>query len=208
MNNLKLIKFHVMRQPVAQKGLSLIEVLVSLVIFALGMLGAGGLLMSSLRSGQYSGNASVGTGLARDYGELMQLIPSNTANTAAAATSSFTIDTDSTDVTAPSLNCQASACTPSEFVSKSTWDWTQRVKTELPGGRAVICKDSTPKGSDGLYNWVCDGTGDLMVMKIGWTAKTGPAGTGDDILSAKDADDVFRPKMVVVLFGNQTDFVP
>ena len=46
----------------------------------------------------------------------------------------------------------------------------------------------------------------MMVVKFGWAAKTGAAGTGDEILSATESG-VVRPKMVVTLFGNQTDFV-
>lgn len=188
--------------------MTLVEVLVALVIFALGMLGSGALLLSSMRSSQFSSTASVGIGLARDYGDLMQMIPPSVISTGVGTTSSFTIDTAETGSTAPSPDCQATACNPTEMVEKGTWEWAQRVKTELPGGRAVVCKDSNPKGTDGLYNWACDGSGDLMVVKFGWNAKSGPAGTGDNILSAKDADDVVRPKMVITLFGNQTDFVP
>jgi prepilin-type N-terminal cleavage/methylation domain-containing protein len=59
----------------AAVGMTLIEVLVALVIFALGMLGAGGLMLASLRSGQFSRNASIATSLARDYSDIMQMIP-------------------------------------------------------------------------------------------------------------------------------------
>jgi len=188
--------------------MTLVEVLVALVIFALGMLGAGGLIMSSLRSGQLSGNASVAIGLARDYGEIMQTIPPAVVSTGVGGTNSFIIDT-ATSMSAPT-DCKGSSatCTPAQMVSFSTYEWAKRVVAALPGGRAVVCRDSTIKDSaTGLYQWECDGTGSMMVVKFGWAAKTGAAGTGDDILSAKDANNLARPKMVVTLFGNQTDFV-
>jgi hypothetical protein len=45
----------------------------------------------------------------------------------------------------------------------------------------------------------------MTVIKFGWRAKTGAAGTGDNILSATDANNVVRPKLVVTLFGNQEE---
>ncbi len=187
--------------------MTLVEVLVALVIFALGMLGAGGLIVSSLRAGQLSTTAAVANGLARDYGEVMQMIPATVVTTGVAdASNTFTIDTD-TAMSAPSQVCKATACTPEQMVTASTWEWAQRVKGTLPGGRAVVCKDTSPRGSDGLYQWDCDTSGTMMVVKFGWTAKTGPEGTGDEILNTKDGNNVVRPKMVVTLFGNQTDFI-
>ena len=190
-----------------QRGMTLVEVLVALVIFALGMLGAGGLIVTSLRASQLSTTASVANALARDYGEMMQMIPATVVTTGALdASNTFTIDT-SDSVSAPSETCKTTACTPQQMVTASSWEWSQRVKNALPGGRAVICKDTSPRDSDGLYKWDCDTSGTMMVVKFGWTAKTGPAGTGDDIMNAKDGNDVVRPKMVVTLFGNQTDFI-
>ncbi|MBP6483397.1 MAG: type IV pilus modification protein PilV [Rhodoferax sp.] len=182
--------------------MTLVEVLVALVIFALGMLGAGGLIMSSLRSGQYSGYASVAIGLARDYGEMMQLIPATVESTAVTGNNNaFFVDSEST-LTAPTT-CRGSGatCDADAMILFSRYDWVQRVKAAFPGGRAVVCKDKTPKDANGLYTWDCDNTGTLIVVKFGWLAKTGPAGTGDDFI------DEVRPKMVVTLFGNQTDFV-
>ena len=181
--------------------MTLVEVLVALVIFALGMLGAGGLIMPSLRSGQHTAQASVAIGLARDYGELMQLIPASVQSSAASSANPFLFDTNTT-MTAPT-SCQgaSAACTPTEMINFGKYDWAQRVKAALPGGRAVVCQDTAPKNADGLYEWTCDNTGTLVVVKFDWVTKVGPAGTGDDNL-----DDA-RPKMVVTLFGNQTDFV-
>ncbi len=186
--------------------MSLVEVLVALVIFAIGMLGAGGLILSSLRSNQFSTSASTAISLARDYGDIMQTIPARVESTAAGTTSAFTIDTDAS-MTAPSQTCQTNTCTPDQMIAASTWDWIQRVKAALPKGRAVICKDTDPKDSNGLYKWDCDESGSMMVIKFGWVAKTGAAGTGDDNLNATDSNNVVRPKLAVTLFGNQTDFV-
>ena len=189
-----------------QRGMTLIEVLVALVILALGLLGAGGLILASLRSSQYATSASVAMGLARDYGEIMQTIPARVISTGAAGTNVFLIDTNAS-MSEPTAKCTSSACTASEIAARSAWEWAQRVKMELPQGRAVICKDTEPKDADGLYQWNCNDSGTMMVAKFDWVAKTGASGTGDDNLNAKDANNIVRPKLVVTLFGNQTDFV-
>ena len=137
----------------------------------------------------------------------MQTIPPSVVSTGVGATNSFIIDTASS-MSAPT-DCKGSSatCTPAEMVSFSTYEWAKRVEATLPGGRAVVCRDATIKDSaTGLYQWACDNTGTMMVLKFGWAAKTGAAGTGDEILSATESG-VVRPKMVVTLFGNQTDFV-
>ena len=192
----------------AAVGMTLIEVLVALVIFALGMLGAGGLMLASLRSGQFSRNASMATSLARDYSDIMQMIPPTVIATAGGATNTFTIDTASPPAL-PAQRCKTGDCTPTEMINMAVWDWSRRVISSLPGGRAVICKDTEPRETSGaaagLYRWECNDTGDLMVVKFGWEAKTGPSGTGDDTLTATDANSNVRPKMVITLFGNQQE---
>lgn len=93
-----------------------------------------------------------------------------------------------------------------KMLAFSTWEWAQRVQSALPAGRVGVCSDSSPK-ENGLYKWDCDGLGNMRVVKFGWRAKTGPTGTGDDILVATDSSGAVRPKMVITLFGNQADFV-
>jgi type IV pilus assembly protein PilV len=183
-----------------QLGMSLVEVLVALVIFALGLLGAGGLLLSSLRTGQFSSSASTAMGLARDYGELMQLVPASVVSTTTAGTSVFTIDTTNTLATPTDCKGTSATCTPQQAISFGVFEWADRVRNALPNGRAVVCKDSEPKTSDGLYKWACDEVGDLTVVKFGWASKA--ASAGGDTAFTQDL-----PKLTIVLFGNQNEFV-
>lgn len=190
-----------------QRGMSLIEVLVALVIFALSMLGSGALLLSSLRSGQHTLYSSNAIFFAQEFGELMQLVPAsaNSTGTTAHADSWFLIDTDTT-IVAPSLNCQTATCDPSKMAAWNIWEWSRRVQAALPGARVVTCHDTNPRNSDGHFKWDCDDAGGLIVAKFGWISKKG--GAGDDVLSSVGSDGKpLRPNMVITLFGNQTDFV-
>jgi type IV pilus assembly protein PilV len=180
--------------------MSLIEVLVALVIFSVGLLGAGGLILSSLRSSQFSASAANAMSLARDYGELMQTVPAAVISTSADGTSTFSIDTYNTLAAPTDCKGASTVCTVAQTVNFGVFEWASRVQKTLPGGRAVVCKDSTPKTSDGLYKWACDDTGDLMVVKFGWNSKNANA-SGE----TQYANDL--PKLTIVLFGNQKDFI-
>ena len=84
-------------------------------------------------------------------------------------------------------------------------EWKSRVTTELPGGRAVICRDSAPKdtsgASSGLYHWACDDQGDMLMVKIGWAGKADKADQTQQTIAAEN-----RPRIVMTVFGNQKDF--
>lgn len=184
--------------------MSLIEVLVALVIFAIGLLGAAGLQLSSMRSGQFSAAASTAMSLARDYGEMMQIVPASAISTSAGGTNVFVIDSANTLSTPPDCRGTSATCTAEQMAAFNVNEWVQRVRASLPGGRAVVCKDTEPRGSDGLYRWACDDTGTMMVVKFDWVskdAKSPDAGKGE--LVYKNAG----PKLVISLFGNQAEFV-
>ena len=189
-----------------QNGFSLVEILVSIVILGLGMLGAAGLQLATLRSNQYSAQASVATQLVRDYEEITQLVRSADVTTGEAASILTAVDTDTADGTATE-SCFGSAadCTPATLAAYMLADWKKRVRSDLPGGRAVVCRDSTPKATSGtnagLFRWACDGTGDMLMVKIGWSARTDKT---DATMQAIATDNL--PRVVMTIFGNQQDF--
>lgn len=194
------------RTPVGrEKGFSLIEVLVSIVIFGIGLLGAAGLQLATMRSNQFTAQASVATQLVRDYEEITQMLRSADLSTSEGTNALSSLDTGTADTS--TINCQSSsaACTPSELATFMLKEWKTRVSTELPGGRAVVCRDSAPKDtsgtSSGLYHWACDDQGDMLMVKIGWIGKADKTDQTQQTISAEN-----RPRIVMTVFGNQKDF--
>ena len=158
-------------------GFSLIEVLIAMLILSFGVLSMGGLQLAALKSNQIAGNMSLAATLAKDYSEMMR---SNwgLSSTTTVSANPYLFDTSvSSSFTAtPSTTCGASTCNVSQMATLHVADWAQRVASQLPGGRAVVCRDLTPRNSDGTYRWSCsNGTSTAVVspvtIKIGWVDK-------------------------------------
>lgn len=183
------------------------EILVSLVIFSIGMLGTAGLQLATLRSNQFTAQAATATQLVRDYEEIVQMIPS-AAISASEGTSTFSaLDTNVTSIgTITECKGTAAQCTPAQSAAYLLNEWKNRVTTSLPAGRAVICRDNAPKDTsgagEGLYHWNCNGQGDMIMVKLGWAAKIAK---NDKVMQAISED--VRPRIVITIFGNQKDFV-
>ena len=84
-------------------------------------------------------------------------------------------------------------------------DWGKRVQSQLPGGRAVVCRDTTPADANGNYKWDdCNKQGDQMRVKLGWHSKRmSDADTSANTQSWMTDDN---PRMVVTVMGNLRDY--
>ena len=189
-----------------ETGFSLIEVLVSIVILGIGMLGAAGLQLATLRSNHFTAQASVATQLVRDYEEITQMLRSAAISSSEGTSALSGLDTATADSsTIPNCQTTSATCDSGQLAAFMLDEWKARVKTQLPGGRAVVCRDSAPKDTSGahagLYHWACDDKGDMLMVKIGWT---GRADKTDQAQQAISSDD--RPRVVMTVFGNQKDF--
>ena len=197
-------------QTRTQQGFTLIEVLVALIVFTIGLLASAGLMLSSLRATQFAGQSVIGTAFTREYGELMQLIPSSAAatyNAAASGDLSFKLDTKTgTGSNAASCTGSDKKCSTKDMINAMKDDWGKRVQAQLPGGRAEACRDSTAADADGNYKWGdCDGVGEQMRVKLGWhSKKMSDANTDSGGQSWMNADN---PRMIVPVMGNLKDYV-
>lgn len=157
-----------------QVGFSLVEVLISMLILALGILAMGGLQLASLRSNQNSGKGAIAATLAKDYSEMMRSNTTVSNNTSTAANiNPYLFDTASATsfTTPPAVDCTVAVCTPAQIATLHVADWAQRVVGQLPNGRAVVCRDANPKNANGSNKWACDDSGGMVTIKLGWEAK-------------------------------------
>lgn len=116
-----------------QKGIGLIEVLIALLVLAVGILGLVGMQLNAKRAGFEATQRSVATSLARDILERMRSNPTQLDVYAAAATN---LDVDAYTGTA-GTDCTATAgCTPAELAAWDMWDWIKMIqgdRTRLSG---------------------------------------------------------------------------
>ena len=140
-----------------QQGTTLVEVLISLVVLSIGLLGIAGVNTVSLRNNQASYYRTQATTLAMDISERIR------ANMVAAEAGNY-----DNGVAAANANCfTAAGCTAAQMAGQDLFEWSAQVTANLPIGSSVVCLDST--GNDGTAGAVaCDGNGRQYAIKIFW----------------------------------------
>lgn len=110
-----------------QRGISLIESLIAMVVMALGILGIVGVQMRALTDTQAGVRRAQAIRLIEDLGERLQSNPDALNNLGAYASS---------PETAP--DCAAAACTPAQIATYDAWQWRRHVAAALPAGSATV----------------------------------------------------------------------
>ena len=113
-----------------QRGISLIESLVAIVVMALGILGILGVQMRTLTDTQTSVRRAQAVRLIEDLGERMKINPNALADINAYVS-------DFSDEPAPG-DCQSKSCTNTQLVAYDLGNWKQAVKNSLPLGQASV----------------------------------------------------------------------
>ena len=111
-------------------GFTLIEVLVALVVMAVGMLGIAGLYIESLRSGQMSVSYTNAVTLAASMADRIRANPTAIGAYAGAAAGNGTAGTAAN-------NCVngAADCAPPQMAADDWFWWYEDVKDQIPEGR-------------------------------------------------------------------------
>ena len=187
----------VMQGALRNAGFSIVEVLVSIVVLTVGMLGMVGMQASSLQANRDARLQSIATLQARELAEMMrgnQAIASLTLSNPYVGTFTAPLSHSTLNYC---LNVAATAACPSttEIAQAQMTEWLTRVDAELPNARVVICLDAAPFDSTGLSRWACTAGSDAsMVIKIGWTrSSTNKALTGSAALERATVPSVVFP---------------
>lgn len=147
-----------------QRGFTLVEVLVTLVIFAFGMLGVAGLQMVSLASMDGAQNRSVASLKAAEMAERIRANPRAVYAGAAAAHGSCRTSHYSDRHETPA------DCGADTLAGDDVWDWDTELAARLPKGKGVVCNDATPDDGTPAAP-ACDGNATVIAIKVWWTDK-------------------------------------
>ena len=182
-------------------GFSMLEVLISIVVLSIGMLGMVGLQASSLQANRESRLQAAGVALARELGESIR---SNPDAASSATGNPYVLDRSAPLTAATSSYCLSvgSSCASStDIANAQLTEWLARVNEELPSARVKVCFDATPYDSAGQPEWDCDpaNAGGTLVIKIGWTRAAFSRGATAAGKEAPAADRATAPSVVLPL---------
>ena len=158
---------HTPLQP--QRGVTLIESLVALVVIALGILGILGVQMRTLTDTQTGVRRAQAIRLIEDMGERMKVNPNALANINAYVTAFA--DT-------PTLPNCASGCNAAQLAAYDVAAWKRIVRENLPTGQASIF---VPPAESGLAT----GLGRQLGVMIAWRENERAGTKTDDIDATK-----------------------
>lgn len=158
---------HTPLQP--QRGVTLIESLVALVVIALGILGILGVQMRTLTDTQTGVRRAQAIRLIEDMGERMKVNPNALANINAYVTAFA--DT-------PTLPNCASGCNAAQLAAYDVAAWKRIVRENLPAGQASIF---VPPAESGLAT----GLGRQLGVMIAWRENERAGTKTDDIDATK-----------------------
>ena len=158
-------------------GFSLLEVMVSIVIVALGVIGVAGMQLAASRTTQQSALQTVALQLASEMAEKMR---ANDSQMKKLANNPF-LQVDYASATSgepasPQKLCYDESCNGAELAAFDIYEWEMRIRSALPEGRAKICRDVLPWDQNTRsLTWECKANGATgaapLVIKVGWQAK-------------------------------------
>jgi type IV pilus assembly protein PilV len=182
-------------------GFSLLEVLIAVLVLALGIVAAGGTQLAALRSRQGSVLLSNGVQLAGALADRMRAnAPQTQAGDARNPYLQLRYDAASDGAPPPSAPlCHRERCSSAELAAFDLFEVRQALFVGYPAGRVLVCRDGAAAGGAGAghaLTWACAGGTDApVVIKIGWHGKRA------DGSAAQDDAGQFAPVLALVAGG-------
>ncbi|WKB52418.1 type IV pilus modification protein PilV [Eleftheria terrae] len=172
-----------------QQGVSLIEILVSILIMSFGVLALAALIGNASRYNKTTEFRSIATLLAADIGDRMR------ANPAGAMADQYNLKNDYAELDeAPEVpDCADPAnCTPAEIADRDMAEWRGNLFRLLPGGNAYVDRDSASNAVNVWIAWKDPGSSSDVDRPEGECP--GGYASGDDAGSGEEAEAEAPPR--------------
>ena len=160
-------------------GFTLIEVLVAVLVLAAGIVGAAGLQVVALRTGNATGLLSDGVQLSGSLAERMRANAGQSqAGDAANAYLQLRYNAASEGAPAPAgVMCFGGAsCNSAQMAAFDLYEIKQALYSDFPEGRVAVCRDAAVWSSaTRSLAWECAaGANAPVVIKLGWRDRRAP----------------------------------
>lgn len=140
-------------QALHQRGASLLEVMVAMLLLSFGMLALGTLLAYAIQSPKLSGYHAIAVNLAASHVERIRANPGAFGN--GAYSLALTYDGTFTDLASQQKRCNYPACTPSSLADMDNTTDSQAVRVALPAGGMLLQCDPAPCTASSYGNlWI------------------------------------------------------
>ena len=113
-------------QPHTQRGFSMIELLVSLVVLAIGLLGLAALQTTALRNNQSSYFTTIATSQIQSMADRMRANPSGLS------------DGDYNSISGIPSDPGCNPCTPAQHAQRDAYQWNTDNRNLLPSGQGTV----------------------------------------------------------------------
>ncbi|MCB1773873.1 MAG: type IV pilus modification protein PilV [Gammaproteobacteria bacterium] len=139
------------------RGFTLLEVLVSLLVLSIGLIGVAGLQLLGVSNSRDAYFRTQAVMLSYDISDRMR------ANQDAVDSASYSGNAGTLN-----SNCRSTTgCTPAQMAGDDVALWKLALAA-LPGGEGVVCIDSTFDDGSGEGSPACDGVGNQYAVKVWW----------------------------------------
>jgi len=153
-----------MKQQKHNKGLTLVEILITVLILSIGLLGLAGLQVNSMKNNHSSYLRTQATIMAYDIIDRMRANPNAVTDTIKSY-----IATNNTPGVVTACTTDADTCTPTNMAHTDINQWRTELAAQLPGGLGAVCLDSSPDDGNDPSDAECSNSGDIYAIKIWWT---------------------------------------
>lgn len=173
-----------------QTGFTLIEVLVAVLVLAIGLLGLAGLQTTGLHSNHSAYLRTQATLLAYDMADRMRANRTGYQN-------GFYNNPPSADRNCVWEGSVPSVCTTQQMTEHDLWEWNATMAQNLPQATGVVCLDAASDDGDDddgdgtveASEYACDNSGTLYAVKLWWVDEFDAS--GDPVI--KRFVTVFQP---------------
>ena len=163
-----------MKTRVSNRGFTLLEVMIAVVVFSIGLLGIAGLQVAGMRFTHGAQLRSLATMQAENLADRMR------TNGAGFAAGNYNIT--GAMPTSFKNDCDTAQCSAADLATFDLVTWNSGAAGKpaesnaavLPGGDGIVCIDSTPDDGD-TGDWKCDNLGSVYAIKLRWVERTSGA---------------------------------